>query len=160
MSTHVRISNPRTLIALSGVPGSGKSTLIKRIVKSHPGTRIVVVNPDAIRKQLTGDMSNHSRDPEVWRSAHQQVRDASEKGQPVIFDATLANPRTRKEIAALVPEDYERVLVRMGTSLEESLNRNLLRDRKVPEEVIRRMWRNLKENPPKMSEGWTQIVRV
>lgn len=160
----IRISKPRTLVALSGVPGSGKSTVVKQIMREHPRQKIVVVNPDSIRKEVTGDAADQSKDSEVWKIAYQRVRDAVDQGRPVVFDATLANPRTRKQIAALVPEDYEKLLVRVSPPLQTSLNRNLLRqqqgDRFVPEHVIRRMWNGLKDNPPSLSEGWTKIIRI
>ena len=159
MNRLIPITKRQTLIALSGVPGSGKSTFIRKFVDDHPDYGWQIIHPDAIREELTGDVNDQSRNKEVWALAYQRLREASAQGLPVIFDATLASPYIRREVAGSVPPEYHRVLVSLDTPLEESLSRNKQRKRVVPEHVIRRMYTSLKENPPDRSEGWTRIIR-
>jgi predicted kinase len=160
MSRLIRVRNPRTIVALSGVPGSGKSTFIRDLVREYPEHNWHIAHPDAVREELTGDVNDQSRNKEVWATTYERLGRAAEEGRPIIFDATLASPYVRKQVVQSVPGDYERILVRLGTSLEESLRRNKSRDRVVPEDVIRRMYASLEKDPPGEFEGWTRIIRV
>ena len=48
---------------LVGLPGSGKSTIARQLNDIY-GT--IIVSPDIIRKDLTGDMNDQSRNTEVF----------------------------------------------------------------------------------------------
>ena len=53
----------KTLIMLSAMPGSGKSTWAKAYQEAHPHT--LIVSSDAIRYELTGETQDFSKQKEV-----------------------------------------------------------------------------------------------
>jgi len=86
------------LIFTVGIPGSGKSFWIK----SQSGH--VIVSPDTIRKELTGDISDQSKNAQVWAIAKRKVSEALEEGKNVILDATNLISFYRKQFLDGLPE--------------------------------------------------------
>lgn len=75
------------LATFVGISGSGKSTISKEFVDAGWSC----VNPDSIRKILTGNISDQSKNKEVFEIAYSLTRDLLSKNQNVIFDATGLN---------------------------------------------------------------------
>lgn len=73
-------------------PGSGKSTWVNKYSST---VKANVVCPDLIRKELTGDISNISRDKDVWDIAKDRVRLSLSMGENVILDATNCKTKYR-----------------------------------------------------------------
>ncbi len=67
-----------------GTSGSGKSTFIK----SLPQENLVVIEPDAMRVEFTGDMNNKSKDKEIYIEAANRAIQAIKQGKQVVFDTT------------------------------------------------------------------------
>jgi predicted kinase len=73
-------------IAVSGLPGTGKSCLCRRLVKNLPA---VLLESDLLRKALfasptySSEESNH-----LFRDIHHLIEKLLSKGIPVILDAT------------------------------------------------------------------------
>lgn len=126
-----------TLTVLIGLPGCGKSTYAKK--KKEAG--ITIISPDEIREELTGDMSDQSRNRDVFKLAHKRTKEALRCGYSVVFDATDLTRKARNELLSCIPDRHntyvEYILFRVP--LEECMKRNRQRSRRVPEEVIRRM---------------------
>lgn len=80
------------LIITVGPSGSGKSTYTKSREKFK------VVCPDLIRKELTDDISDQSKNHEVWIVAYERLRTYLECGKDVIFDSTACNINTVNQI--------------------------------------------------------------
>lgn len=76
------INNPKLLIPV-GISGSGKSTWIKSNINSNT----IIVSPDEIRKKLTSDISNQTKNGEVWSIAFNEIANAL-NNKNVILDAT------------------------------------------------------------------------
>lgn len=83
--------NPKLILPI-GISGSGKSTWIKS--QTDPNT--VVVCPDDIRRELTGNISDQSRNGEVWSTTFDRVVQALNAGKNVILDATNVKSRDRR----------------------------------------------------------------
>ena len=79
------------LILPIGISGSGKSYIYNKDYKD-----CVQVSPDLIREELTGDISNQSKNKEVFKLAFERVDEYLNKGQNVFFDATNVNKGQRK----------------------------------------------------------------
>lgn len=71
-----------------GIAGSGKSTWIK----SLPKDTYTIISPDEIRRNLTGSISDQSKNIEVFKETDKQVIEAIKEGKQVVLDAT--NTRT------------------------------------------------------------------
>ena len=62
---HPRRRKMKTLIMLSAIPASGKSTWAKEYQQNNPNTYIV--NSDDIRMEVThGDYHDHTKQKQVW----------------------------------------------------------------------------------------------
>lgn len=86
--------NKPKLILPVGISGSGKSTWIKS--QTDPNT--IIVSPDEIRRELSGDISDQSRNGEVWSLAFDRVANALNSGKNVILDATNIKSGDRRRL--------------------------------------------------------------
>jgi predicted kinase len=67
-----------------GTSGSGKSTFIK----SLPQENLVVIEPDAMRVEFTGNINNKSKDKDIYEEAAKRAITAIKQGKQVVFDTT------------------------------------------------------------------------
>jgi predicted kinase len=86
--------NKPKLILPVGISGSGKSTWIKS--QTNPNT--VVVSPDDIRRELSGNVSDQTQNAKVWALAFKRTADALNAGKNVILDATNIKSSERKNL--------------------------------------------------------------
>jgi predicted kinase len=84
------------LAASVGISGSGKTTFGNKL------ENITVICPDDIRKELTGDISDQSRNVEVWRIAYDRLRKSLENGEDVYFSATTLTSKNLKALLDVV----------------------------------------------------------
>lgn len=76
-------SKPNVILPI-GTSGSGKSTFIK----SLPQENLVVIEPDAMRVEFTGNMNDKSKDKEIYIEAANRTIQAIKQGKQVVFDTT------------------------------------------------------------------------
>lgn len=153
-----------SITILVGIPASGKTTWVKRVMNADLFD--VVVSSDAIREELTGDMTVQDRNAEVFRLLDVRVKQALNDDKNVVVDATNLKPYHRKKMAELagVPATTG-YAIWFSDSLNYELcqTRNLTRDDRsipVPEEVMRRFHAAFLENckiETLNSEGWHVI---
>lgn len=145
---------------LVGLPGSGKSTKAKKWAEEWTGGgEIVIVSSDSIREELWGDESIQKEPTKVFEVAHSRIRKYLEEGYDVIFDATNLNAKRRIALLHQIDSwgiDCGKGCAVIGATIEECINRQSGRDRKVPAEVIWRMARSFQI--PLKSEGWDIIT--
>ncbi|AUT00706.1 AAA family ATPase [Nostoc sp. CENA543] len=145
---------------LIGLPGSGKSTLAQKLITECP--QMQLISTDAIRGQLFGAESIQGSWLLIWQEIEQQLQQAIAKNRDVIFDATNAQRSHRREIITLA-HDLGFTYIRgiwVQTPVWLCLARNKKRLRQVPEEVILRMHRQLRDAPPSLAEGLNEIVKL
>lgn len=150
--------NKKKVILGIGIPGSGKSTYLKRIVKEND---FAYICPDDIREELTGNTSDQSKNKEVWELAYKRLETLlSTDTNTIVFDATQANKEQRirciencKKYGAEVVEGLF-----FDTPLRISKQRNSSRDRKVPEHVLEKMNSFLEKDPPKIDDGFDSLI--
>jgi predicted kinase len=132
-----------TLTIMMGVPGVGKSTFLRKIIRENDKKRIIVC-PDEIRFNLldsdtTGTFHDSTIEPQVWRITKNLVKESLLNAQlkECILDATNVGSTHRNEFIKMAQEqDWRTRGIVLYESYEKIKNRNLLRKRKVPEEVI------------------------
>lgn len=141
------------LLLLIGLPGSGKSTLAKHLLAQSP--QMQLISTDAIRGRLFGDEAIQGAWLLIWREVQQQFRQAVVTNSTAIYDATNAQRRQRREVIAIAREiGFTHITaIWVDTPLWLCLARNKKRERQVPEEVILRMSRQLRDAPPSLVEG-------
>jgi len=123
------LSSLPSLIMMIGVPGSGKSTWIAQ--NKHENA--VVISPDDIRRELSGNVSDQSQNGKVWFLAKERTVDALKAGKDVILDATNVATKSRKRfIQGLPPHrlqakrlegDPEEAHARIRKDIEEGKDR-------------------------------------
>ena len=125
-----------------GIPGSGKSTWAKVFCSSSGYTRIC---PDDIREELTGSVSDQSKNALVWKTAYNRLAQAIEQKQNVIFDSTACNVNTIKQleetcngraipIFKIFNVDASEARKRIAEDLRKGINRSA-----VPDGIVERM---------------------
>ena len=77
----------KTLIILSAMPGSGKSTWAKKYQEEHPHT--LIISSDQIRYEITGTTDDFSKQKEVWELFSLRIHEFAKKYDDVtvILDA-------------------------------------------------------------------------
>lgn len=141
-----------------GVPGCGKTTVLKPLAERGG---LAYVNADDIREELTGDPTNHSKESVVWQVAYERIA-AGLSGHGVVIDATHSRRRDRLKMITFCREHGAREIIGywFDVPLATCLIRNAQRIRKVPEAVIRTMCQRLTTAPPRLDEGYDEIVRT
>jgi predicted kinase len=119
------------LVLPIGISGSGKSYIYNRDYKDY-----VQVSPDLIREELTGNISDQSKNKEVFKLAYERVDEYLNKGQDVFFDATNVNKTQRKNftdkyigsdvnvIYVILPADVDLSWKRIRKDIIEKKNRS------------------------------------
>lgn len=144
------------LAVLCGPPGSGKTS----IRKAFEERGWISVCPDDIREELFGDASVQKDNRRVFEVAFERVKEKLLEGD-VVFDATNCRREYRTNLLAATDGYFEIAeCFWMDTSLGVCMDRNALRARKVPEHVIKRMWWELHDEEPDISEGFETVCRI
>lgn len=131
----------QTLYVMCGIPGSGKSTLSKKIANE---LNIVRFSLDEM-----GYIRQHKLIPHVI--------DALKEGKSVIADSLYTKEKWRTELLQIVkPIGCRCVLLRMSTALDECIRRNHGRDGALPDFVIEDIYNSIE--PPTLDEGWDEII--
>lgn len=141
-----------------GLPGSGKSTFVNEVVTADSLTS-VVVSSDSLREELFGDVNDQTHNTEVFEEMHRRTIVALKEGKDVFYDATNLSGKRRKaflnSLNGLKNKVHKRIMV-FATPVELCIARNHRRERKVPTEVIERMYKSL--TMPRYTEGWDSII--
>ena len=85
-------TNIKFLIPI-GISGSGKSKWIASL-----GDGYAIISPDDIRRELTGDVSNQTRNREVFEIAIDRAINTLNMLTNVVFDATNVTSRERRKM--------------------------------------------------------------
>lgn len=146
------MKNMPIFMMLVGLPGSGKSTHAQQLIENG----YIIHSSDAIREELTGDVNNQDLNSKVFETLHKRVKEDLANGNNVIYDATNLNWKRRKAfLQELNKIKCWKVCDVIATPFEVCLVQNDKRDRKVPYDVIDRMYRNF--DIPYYNEGWDRI---
>lgn len=143
-------------IMMVGLPASGKDYWIKEFLKGVD-EEYVVLSSDEIRGELYGDESEQGNPTEVFNLMHKRLKSALMLGKNVIYNATNTRVKNRAPALEIVKKykDYMVYAEIIATTLPQCYHNNMKRERKVPREVIKRMYMNWE--PPHYFEGFNRI---
>lgn len=147
-----------TVYVMCGVSGSGKSTYAQKILKDMPHTKLI--STDAIRKELWGDENDQRRPDVVFKVAYERIERELRRNYDVVFDATNLKVKDRIKLIEFVKGleiEAEFYCIVMSTSLEECIEAQELRERKVPRAVIEKQYKSMQY--PFIDEGW-DVIRI
>jgi len=110
LNSDFHAGKPQFIIPV-GISGSGKSRWIKLMRDTTKNLNIdefVVISSDEIRRELTGSISDQSRNRDVFPLAFERSVEALNAGKSVIFDATNVTSKTRKQMLDYLKEHVTR----------------------------------------------------
>jgi len=141
------------IILMVGLPASGKSTYTQKLAKEYNAT---ILSSDKLREELYGDTKDQEHNDEVFAELHRRVKDLLSQGINVIYDACNISYKKRKSfLEGLKSFNCEKICYLVATPYEKCLEQNKLRERQVPDYVIKRMYLNF--YIPQYYEGWQKI---
>lgn len=164
------------LYMLIGVPGSGKSTWVRR--NRSAMNRPVILSTDAyIERQMRDYRLPYSRMfrrhiQDATQAMQAELRSAVESGRDIIWDQTNLDSASRRRKLNQVPSEYEKVAVVFKTPgrklLNKRLNSRTVRSsnqagalylpKDIPTQVIDQMIADFE--PPSGSEGFDRITQA
>lgn len=145
--------NKPKMILMVGLPCSGKSTISKELSEKY---NAIIFSSDELRIEMFSDVNDQEHNQELFVELHKRIKDCLRSGKSAIYDACNINYKRRMAfLAELKNIPCEKICILMATPYEECLVRNSERDRKVPNDVIKRMYFNF--NIPYWYEGWNDI---
>lgn len=151
----------RTLLLLSGLPGSGKSTWSRQYKRLHPSAKIV--SSDEIRKEFFGTTANFSDEARVWSTFLDRLkRFGKQEGAIVIADSTNLNNHYRRYYVGSTPEYDHHVLVMFDIPAAdcELLNDQRTGDRRLPLEAMKRLESQFEPLDEETEKAFDEVVRV
>jgi len=130
------------LVLLIGPAGAGKSTWALRHMRSA-----AVLSSDDFRALVADDATDQSATADAFRTLHAVARARLRRGLLTVVDATNLTASARQGLRRIADRARRPVLaIVFDVSLERCLVQNAARpDRRVPDDVVRRHHRQLRE---------------
>lgn len=144
-----------TFTMLVGLPASGKSTYAKSLKQAYGEEKTIIIESDSYRERLYGDSAIQGDNSKLFELIHSDILKRLSEGFNVIFDATNVSRKHRLSIVQRLSNNVVKECIIVATSYPRCLERNEQRERKVPKEVIDRMWKSFQI--PTYTEGWDII---
>ena len=152
----------KTLIMLSAVPASGKTTWALEYKKNHPNTYIV--NSDDIRMEVTnGDYQDHTKQKEVWELFEKRIHEYGKiEDATVILDALNDVNVVRLKYLTTTPEFDKKILVLFPTTLEKSrfFNNQRKVEIRVPDPILEALVNKYEEPSQEVLDLVDEVRRV
>ena len=147
------------LVMLCGIPCSGKSTYVNKLLTYEYWENAIILSTDnyieeqAKRLGMTYNEVFQDCIDEATRQLEMSFVRAKEEGKRIIWDQTNLSIKTRKKKLTKVPSIYKRTVVWFQVDLEEALKRNETREGKfIPESILKRMYHQFEI--PTLEEGF------
>jgi predicted kinase len=127
------------LMLMVGAPGSGKTTVREQLQKQYPTLK--VLSMDDRRKKVCGDANDQSKNAQVFGWQERELRKAMKERQSVLVDATNPTRRLRKVLWSIARENGALCsAIYFDLKLETLLARNAAREKRVPDDVVKRFY--------------------
>ena len=143
-------------IFLAGGPGSGKSYVVR---KTTGGLCMKVVNSDDIYEKMLNDVGLKTTPEDIYSPKGQEVRDKAKEVTKrmqgnflegrlgLIIDGTGKDyDKISRQVQGLQKIGYECSMIFVNTSLDTAQERNLMRQRTLPEKEVEKMWKEVQQN--------------
>lgn len=153
----------KTLIMLSAIPASGKSTWAGKFQATHRD--VYIVSSDAIRMELTnGVYGDQSKQKQVWELYSKRIHEfaALKDDATVILDALNDTNELRRKYVVENPEFDKYVLVLFKGSAERSryLNAQRPTNMSVPEDIMTILINKFEEPTEEIKDLFDEIWEI
>lgn len=123
-------------IWITGLPGSGKSTVADALKKAHP--EFIILRMDEMRKIVTPEPTYSDSEREiVYRSLVYLAKTLTELGHDVIIDST-GNLRRWRELARQLISRYVEVYIRCPIELCIEREKQRLEAHEAPKDIYKK----------------------
>ncbi len=158
-----------TLYIICGIPGSGKTTLVKNlplsmmeneklnIVESDEGRKAILLeygfsetHQNNISDELLSPEKKRKIEDRVWEEIEATVKQILQSNEDIVIDATNTEQWILKDWFKFCKDGgHKSKVIIMSTPLDVCIERNNAREIPIPKEVMERMY-----NDYMMSVGW------
>ena len=152
----------KTLIMLSAMPGSGKSTWAKQYQEKHP--HVLIVSSDQIRFEITGTSQDFSKQKEVWELFSLRIHEYAKAYDDVtvILDALNDLNCLREKYVKENPEfdRYELVLFPRTPEQIKHYNKERAETSIVPDEQLEKLMAKWEEPSPDVIKLFNKVHEI
>ena len=130
------------LMMLIGAPGSGKTYIREKLIAQYPDLKIISM--DDKRRELTGNINDQSKNNEVFGWQSKELNKAMEARQNTLIDATNPSFKVRKILWKMAREHGALCsAIYFDLPLKTLLERNAQREKRVPDDVVKKFYKSL-----------------
>lgn len=154
------MSNKPRFYMLVGVPGSGKSTFIKKFMSTD---FVILSTDDFIEQKAAQEKKTYSQVFQRYIKAatqnlNQSLLKAIQEKKSIIWDQTNLTVANRKKKLDQIPDFYEKIAVyfKIPHDLKERLASRP--GKNIPDDVMKNMINTIEK--PSKNEGFSQIIEI
>ena len=145
------------LIVTVGLPGSGKTSWVKEFIEDNKDKTIDIISSDKIREEIFKDIGDQNHNNEVFDIMKRRTKESLSQGHVVVYEATNISSKRRRALLKELKRYYDKAICLFKyKNLLNCLVDNESRKKRVPSEVIKRMYRNFEI--PHKNEGFDEII--
>ena len=145
------------IIMLIGAAASGKSTAAPKIAAEN---NAVILSTDRIRAALYGAEHIQGNWQEIEAVLYDRIKNAIKQNKNIILDSTHFKKEYRAKIIKNFAKCSEFSAYFFNYPFSVIYKRNKDRARVVPFNVLKTMYKELKNAPPLLSEGFKSIKKM
>ena len=148
-----------TMICLSGMPGSGKTTWAQRFLKAHPD--FLYFSPDMYYERINGDECDRRDSFEIWMAMFRDIHIAEKNFNNVLIDSDNLTYAQRNQWIEWFPYFDEHILLFLEEDYNTCFDRVSKRRRTIPEVIMREKMYKW-ENPLAAGDcaEWDRIYQI
>lgn len=148
-----------TMICLSGMPGSGKTTWAAEFLKKHPD--FLYFSPDSYYERINGDECDRTDTFEIWMAMFRDIHIAEKNFNNVLIDSDNLTYAQRNQWIEWFPYFDEHILLFLEEDYNTCLDRVSKRRRTIPEIIMREKMYKW-ENPLEAGDcaEWDRVYQI
>ena len=148
-----------TMICLSGMPGSGKTTWAAEFLKKYPD--FLYFSPDSYYERINGDECDRTDTFEIWMAMFRDIHIAEKNFNNVLIDSDNLTYAQRNQWIEWFPYFDEHILLFLEEDYNTCFDRVSKRRRTIPEIIMREKMYKW-ENPLEAGDcaEWDRVYQI